>query len=40
MERHRHRYEFNPKFESVLEENGMIISGKNVKRNLVEMIEL
>ncbi len=40
FERHRHRYEFNPEFESVLEENGMIISGKNVKRNLVEMIEL
>ena len=40
FERHRHRYEFNPKFESVLEENGMVISGKNVERNLVEMIEL
>ncbi|MCX6582570.1 MAG: CTP synthase [Candidatus Aminicenantes bacterium] len=40
FERHRHRYEFNPKFESVLEENGMVISGKNVERNLVELIEL
>jgi CTP synthase len=40
MERHRHRYEFNPKFESVLEESGMVISGKNIKRDLVEMIEL
>jgi CTP synthase len=40
FERHRHRYEFNPKFESVLEENGMVISGKNPERNLVEMIEL
>jgi CTP synthase len=40
FERHRHRYEFNPPFESVLEENGMVISGKNVERNLVEMIEL
>ncbi len=39
-ERHRHRYEFNPEFEKVLEENGIIISGKNVERNLVEMIEL
>jgi CTP synthase len=40
MERHRHRYEFNPKYESVLEESGMVISGKNIKRDLVEMIEL
>ncbi|MCP5101901.1 MAG: CTP synthase, partial [bacterium] len=40
FERHRHRYEFNPKFESVLEENAMVISGKNIDRNLVEMIEL
>ena len=39
-ERHRHRYEFNPKFESVLEEHGMVISGKNPERDLVEMIEL
>ena len=40
FERHRHRYEFNPEFEKVLEENGMVISGKNPERNLVEMIEL
>lgn len=40
FERHRHRYEFNPEFESVLEENGMVISGRNPERNLVEMIEL
>ncbi|MCI0470791.1 MAG: CTP synthase [Candidatus Aminicenantes bacterium] len=40
FERHRHRYEFNPEFESVIEEKGMIISGKNAERNLVEMIEL
>jgi len=40
MERHRHRYEFNPEFEEILESNGMVISGKNEERNLVEMIEL
>lgn len=40
FERHRHRYEFNPKYEKILEENGMVVSGKNVERNLVEMIEL
>ena len=39
-ERHRHRYEFNPKYESVLEDNGMVISGKNPERDLVEMVEL
>jgi len=40
FERHRHRYEFNPAYENILRENGMIISGKNPERNLVEMIEL
>jgi len=40
FERHRHRYEFNPKFESIIEQCGMTISGKNLERNLVEMIEL
>jgi len=39
-ERHRHRYEFNPAFEGLLEENGLLISGKNPERDLVEMIEL
>lgn len=40
MERHRHRYEFNPEFEKVLESNGMVVSGKNPERDLVEMVEL
>ncbi len=40
FERHRHRYEFNPAFENILHENGMVISGKNPERNLVEMVEL
>jgi len=40
FERHRHRFEFNPKFETAFEDNGMIISGKNPERNLVEVIEL
>ncbi len=40
MERHRHRYEFNPEYEKMLEDNGMVISGKNPERDLVEMIEL
>jgi CTP synthase len=40
MERHRHRYEFNPEFEKIVEQHGMIVSGKNPERNLVETIEL
>jgi CTP synthase len=40
FERHRHRFEFNPEFETILSENGITISGKNPERNLVEMIEL
>ena len=39
-ERHRHRYEFNPEFEALIEEKGLAISGKNPERNLVEIIEL
>ena len=40
LERHRHRYEFNNKYKSILEENGMIFSGINEKADLVEIIEL
>ena len=39
-ERHRHRYEFNNKYRQRLEEAGMIFSGVNSERNLVEIIEL
>ncbi len=39
-ERHRHRYEFNNKYQRIFEKNGMIISGVNPDRNLVEIIEL
>lgn len=39
-ERHRHRYEFNNKFKDVLEKYGMVFSGMNPDRNLVEVIEL
>lgn len=39
-ERHRHRYEFNPNFEKMLEQKGLVISGKNPERDLVEIIEL
>lgn len=39
-ERHRHRYEFNNKFKSVFEKNGMNLSGVCEDRNLVEIIEI
>ncbi|MBU2068072.1 CTP synthase [Patescibacteria group bacterium] len=40
FERHRHRYEFNNDFRELLEEKGLVISGFNPERNLVEIIEL
>lgn len=39
-ERHRHRYEFNNAYRKVLEDHGLVISGINPKRDLVEIIEL
>lgn len=40
FERHRHRYEFNNRFLDLFEKNGMMASGKNKDRNLVEILEL
>jgi CTP synthase len=39
-ERHRHRYELNNEFRSILERKGMVMAGINPERNLVELIEL
>ena len=39
-ERHRHRYEFNPDYEKVLTKAGLVISGKNPKHGLVEIVEI
>jgi CTP synthase len=39
-ERHRHRYEFNPKYEDALCRAGLVISGKNPDYGLVEIIEV
>jgi len=39
-ERHRHRYEFNPEYEKVLAQAGLVFSGKNPEYGLVEIIEL
>lgn len=39
-ERHRHRYEFNNQYLKTFEEHGMIASGKNPDKDLVEILEL
>ena len=39
-ERHRHRYELNNAYRRILEEKGLVISGINPQKDLVEIIEL
>ena len=39
-ERHRHRYEFNNMYKDKLTEQGLIISGVNRSRDLVEIVEI
>lgn len=39
-ERHRHRYEVNNAYVGQLQRGGMVVSGVNPRRNLVEVIEL
>lgn len=39
-ERHRHRYEFNNEFRSLLEENGMAVTGTSPNGLLVEAVEI
>lgn len=39
-ERHRHRYEVNPRYVPKLEEEGMNFVGTDVKKNRMEIIEL
>ncbi len=39
-ERHRHRYEFNNRYRSKLEDAGLVISAKSMDDLLVEMVEL
>ena len=38
-ERHRHRYEFNNEYRELFESLGLVVSGVNEDRNLVEIIE-
>ncbi|RMD79682.1 MAG: CTP synthase [Gammaproteobacteria bacterium] len=40
VERHRHRYEFNNRFQDRLVEAGLRISGRSVDGRLVEIVEL
>jgi CTP synthase len=40
QERHRHRWEFNNKYESEYQQAGMVLSGKNPEQGLVEVVEL
>jgi len=39
-ERHRHRYEFNPRYRARIEEAGLVCSGDSPDGRLVEFIEL
>ena len=40
QERHRHRYELNNEFRADLEKKGLVLSGINPERDLVEIVEL
>ncbi|VFM94989.1 MAG: CTP synthase [Candidatus Kentron sp. G] len=40
VERHRHRYEFNNRFVAPLEDAGLMVSGRTMDDNLVEVVEL
>lgn len=39
-ERHRHRYEFNNDYKDLLTKNGLVISGIEPNKNIVETVEL
>jgi len=39
-ERHRHRYEVNSNFVKYFKNSGLIFSGKSIKENLMEIIEI
>ncbi|HRZ39627.1 MAG TPA: CTP synthase [Candidatus Omnitrophota bacterium] len=39
-ERHRHRYEFNPKYRKAMEKQGAVIAGENPQKDLVEIFEI
>lgn len=40
FERHRHRYEFNNEYRNKFEKAGLIVTGVNPEKNLVEIVEI
>ncbi len=40
VERHRHRYEFNNHYLTAIEDAGMLVAGRSIDGNLVEIVEL
>ena len=40
LERHRHRYEFNNKYRSIMQDKGVVFSGVSPDGRLVEIVEL
>ena len=40
VERHRHRYEVNPKYHEILKQHALVFSGMSKDKTLVEFIEL
>ncbi len=39
-ERHRHRYEVNNDYREILQKNGLVVAGINIKKDLIEIIEI
>jgi CTP synthase len=39
-DRHRHRYEVNPDYVPILEQHGMVVTGRSPDRIFVEMVEI
>lgn len=39
-ERHRHRYEVNPKYAAVMQKHGLVISGRSVKEDFIDVVEI
>jgi len=40
LERHRHRYEFNTKYQEIFESHGMKVAGTSPDKKLVEIVEI
>ncbi len=40
LQRHRHRYEFNNEYKDIIGQHGLVVSGMNEARNLVEIVQI